>query len=161
MRRRGTFSGLLSGADEYGISHRPNPEGPPLHNMLEGGLAPFDIYTAPASWYTGYAELVGDTVWKMRSLRGKPDAKVRIYRAGPTAQLNPGDWVSLSRPYTDQHRDAMDPESYKTCWFTVRAKEVRWAGDDLMEWGYYGPPKKSLTGWSGCYKNSLYRASKS
>lgn len=154
-----TFSALLSGADEYGIGHRPNSDGPPLHDMLEGGLAPRDIYTAPANYYTGFPELVWDVLDAMRRLRGRPDGLVKIYRAGPTAALNSGDWVSLSRRYADQHRDSIDPTRYKTCAYThVAAKYVRWAGDDLMEWGYFGPTRQPPTGWNGCYKSKQYRA---
>lgn len=141
----------MDGADEYGMSHRPNDSGPPLHDMLEGGLAPADIYTAPPSWYTGYEDLVWETVSQMRRCRGKPDCRVSIYRAGPKRELNTGDWVSLSAAYARQHRDAMDPATYEACKFRVEAKDVRWAGDDLIEWGYFGPPKKTSAVF--CSKN--------
>lgn len=139
-------------ADEYGMSHRPPKDGPPLHDLMEGGLAPRDIYEAPASWYTGFPEIVSETSSQIRRCRGNPSCRVSIFRAGPTMELNPGDWVSLSREYAIQHRDSIDPQTYQSCKFRADAKYIRWAGDDLMEWGYFGPPVKAL-GAGFCSRN--------
>src|SRR5690606_25675909 len=40
---------------EYGGAHRPSEEGPPAHDMLEGGMAPDDIYGKDAPRYYGEA----------------------------------------------------------------------------------------------------------
>lgn len=141
----------MAGADEYAMSHRPNEEGPPLHDMMEGGVAPRDIYTAPASWYTGFPDLVWETSHQMQRCKGKPDCRISVYRAGPKRELNTGDWISLSGEYTRQHRDSIDPKTYESCKFRTEARHVRWAGDDLMEWGYFGPPLKTAAVF--CSKN--------
>ena len=142
----------------YGIEHRPSADGPPLYDLLEGGLAPRDIYQTPLSWYTGNPEWLGDVSSKIYATRGKPDAQVWVYRAGPTGELNPGDWIALSREYGHAHRDSIDPTTYKTCAFRVHARDVRWAGDDLMEWGYWGPPVTRP--WGLCAKSKRYHGPK-
>jgi hypothetical protein len=150
--------GIGANVSEYGMEHRPPADGAPLHDLLEGGQAPRDIYSTPFDWYTGFPEYLGETAEKIRRVRGQPDAPVSVYRAGPTHEFNPGDWVTLSPGYANEHRDSIDPTSYKTCKLArVPAKYVRWAGDDLMEWGYWGPKRTSLR-WESCERNrALYR----
>lgn len=150
--------GIGASVAEYGMDHRPPEDGAPLHDLLEGGMAPRDIYSTPLDWYTGFPQYMGEVASAIRKVRGDPEKYVKIYRAGPTDEFNPGDWVSLSLDYANEHRNSIDPGTYKTCTLThVPAKYVRWAGDDLMEWGYWGPPRKSLTGWTGCRKSAEYR----
>lgn len=125
--------------NNYGIDHRPSDEGAPLHDLTQA--VPADVYDRP-DWYTGFPELLGDTAAAIRRLRGNPDKSVRVFRAGPARELNPGDWVSLSKEYTKQHEAREGGGAYRTCVFSVQAKDVRFAGDDLMEWGYFGPKLK-------------------
>jgi hypothetical protein len=158
-RRRASCS-LDGNVADYGMAHRPPEDGPPLHDLLApGSPAPKDIYTASPSWYTGFPQYVWPVSDAMRGKRGKPDSLVHVFRAGPKAELNPGDWIALAPEYAKEHRDSIDPESYKVCGFKVPASTVRWAGDDLMEWGYWGPEKKGI--WGSCKKSSQYRGPKS
>lgn len=126
----------------YRIAHRPREEGPRLYDLTEGeeGLRP-DVYDHP-EWYG--AELKNkssrESIAALRMVKGKPDAKVTIYRSAPAGvEILPGDWVSLSKNYakesgyhpTDRKLDM--PVHSKI----VLAREVRFAGDDLNEFGYF------------------------
>lgn len=147
MRRSRSLRGS---PDEYGIAHRPAEDGAPLHDLTQD--VPADVYRHP-DWYTGFPEWLPEVMPKVRGARGRPSKAINVFRAGPTEELNNGDWISLSKSYTNAHRDREDPNSYKTCSFTVDAREVRFAGDDLMEWGYFGPARKA----TGCQKKRKSR----
>lgn len=127
----------LARAMEYGMAHRPDPEGAPGHDLSMGGeFVPEDIYDHP-EWYGGGPSTpdFDSTVKAIRDMRGNPDKEVTIHRAAPKAELNNGDWVSLSKGYAAWHvRDDND----KVHTFKVKAKDLRWPGDDLNEFGYFG-----------------------
>jgi hypothetical protein len=130
--------------EDYRMEHRPNSEGPQAHDLLSTDMAPRDIYDRP-DFYTGDPGSVGyrESVAALRKIRGKPDATVTIYRASPKNTLNEGDWVSFSKSYSKQHGMADDPSTdVPVHAFKVKAKDVRWAGDSLEEFGYY--PEKPL-----------------
>lgn len=122
-----------SDVSEYGMSHRPADDGPPAYDLTVEGewSAPPDIYDHP-DWYGGSPE----SARALKAIRGNAQASVTIYRAGPKPEFNTGDWVSLSRSYAVQ--ESMS-ESVGVWSATVPAKDVRWAGDSLDEFGYFGP----------------------
>jgi hypothetical protein len=133
---------------DYGGGHQPTEEGPPAYDLLAIDFAPDDIYDHP-QYYTGFTELVGDTMRVLRSVRGNPNAQLTIYRAAPkgVTGFDTGNWVTLSRQYALQHGYGGDDsfsddpaDDWPVYSATVPASTVRWAGDDLMEWGYFGPP---------------------
>jgi len=127
--------------EEYRGLHQPNPEGPPLHDLLHGGMMPDDVYTHP-HYYVG-TEAPQESIRQMRRARGNPDHTATVYRAAPrgVGHINHGDWVTLSAGYAAEH--AKHPDDPKQDWPTIKAqvpaRHVRYAGDDLNEWGYYGP----------------------
>jgi hypothetical protein len=130
--------------DDYRGRHQPWEEGPPLHDLHQGNMMPDDIYTHP-HYYTG-TKAPQESIRQMRQLRGKPDGVATIYRTVPRGveHINHGDWVTLSAGYAashDRHPDdpRQDPPTIKA---HVPARHVRYAGDDLNEWGYYGPSIK-------------------
>lgn len=142
------WSGWLKQAsvEDYGGGHQPS-EGPPAYNLLDesGDFSlPSDIYDKP-QWYTGFTEreYLDETMRALRACRGKPEAKVRIYRSLPEGHLSieRGNWISLSLSYAKGHGlDAEDPDKdWPVISAEVPAKYVRHAGDDLMEFGYWGP----------------------
>jgi len=133
---------------EYGIGHRPLSDGAPAHDLTEAYQE--DIYTHPQYWAAhnpperddleGYAQLL--------KARGKPDEPVHIFRAthhSAPHEINPGDWVTLSKTYAGKHAWASegteDPEArYVVHHAVVPAKHVRDAGTDYYrEQGYWGP----------------------
>lgn len=130
-------------AQDYWMGHRPTEDGPPAHDLLAGDMMPSDVYDRP-DFYTGFRHLLPETMRTLKAARGNPGATVTIYRAQRTGTgLNPGDWVTLSKGYaeTDLASDAEEEHGgreIKT--YRVPASTVRFAGDDLMEWGYYGEP---------------------
>lgn len=100
---------------------------------------PNDIYTHP-QFYTGDPDSIAfkETVRALRQAKGRPDALVTIYRAAPKAELNKGDWVTLSKQYAQQHGMADDPSlDVPVHSFKVRASDLVWSMDALEEFGYY------------------------
>lgn len=129
----------VANPDDYRMGHRPRPDGPRANDLLETDLAPRDIYEHP-EWYTGNpgSRAARESALALRRMRGKPDADVTIYRASPTAELNPGDWVTLSKTYAAQHGMADDPGAdVPVHAHKVKASDLRWAGDALEEFGYF------------------------
>src|SRR4051812_45592328 len=121
--------------EDYRIPHRPTPDGPPIYDLLQGDRIPSDVYTHP-QYYTGFIEF-RQAINAIKRVRGNPEGNVIIYRASPRAELNPGDWVTLSRKYAKQHGMADDPKNdVPVHKFTVKAKDLIWSMDDLMEFGY-------------------------
>jgi hypothetical protein len=76
----------------------------------------------------------------IQSMRGKPDATVTIYRAVPTnieqsaMQINPNDWVTISKDYAKYHGDSVLRGDYKIVSKEVKAKDIDTAGDSWLEW---------------------------
>ena len=127
----------------YRGSHRPNEDGPPAYNLLKGNLIPNDIYDHP-KWYSGDisrdGKVVQETMAVLKKVRGNPNSKITVYRSGPVRELNPGDWVTISKTYADSHGDGR----WESHSFEVAAKDIRWAMDDLSEWGFYPANEQPL-----------------
>jgi lysophospholipase L1-like esterase len=140
---------LLAG-DDYQMRHRPS-KGPRLYNLLEDDLLPADVYEKP-HFYTGYTEkaYLDETMRAIRAARGNPDALITVYRAAPKGAkaINEGDWITLSRSYAVGHsKHPKDPtQDMKIYKARVPASSIRFAGDDLMEYGYWGTPVKTTLG---------------
>ena len=141
--------------ETYGGGHRPLDSRPPLHDLLEGDTFPRDVYERLRDFVHG---LGNDSVNVVRAARGKPDMPVTVYRAVPpgTTEINTGDWIALSIEYARSHAAGKDIEYWsekRQMWVTRRraqdwpvlsatvpARDVRNGGNDLVEWGYFGPP---------------------
>jgi hypothetical protein len=137
-------------AADYQGSHLPSLDGPSLDNLLAtdsgGGMVTsadfydnmhFHKYGDPEMGYDDESEAA------IRAARGNPEALVTIYRAAPpgVTHINPGDWVTLSQTYAQQHainddNPANDWPVYST---RVRAGDIRWDGNDINEFGFGGP----------------------
>jgi hypothetical protein len=131
-------------ASGYGEGHMPSDEGPPAHDLLEDGegFAPPDILDNP-HYYTAFKSQLRSFWPTILKAQGKPGARIKVYRALPSQydEFNRGDWVTLSYGYAKDHADLgnVSGEDAHVIEATVPASTVRWAGDDLMEWGYFGP----------------------
>jgi len=137
---------LLENDDEdYRGSHRAPGRGwgAPLWDVT-GDIYPDDIYTLPiniAARYYGHSE-PGDIamISLIRKYKGKPTARVKIYRAVPNEsdinQINPGDWVTIYRPYAVQHGEGPLRGEYKILSASVTAQELFTDGNSIYEWGY-------------------------
>lgn len=133
--------------DDYHGRHRPTETGPRVHDIIEGGIVPDDVYDHP-EYYTGYSgRELRETMSQLRKVRGDPDAQVTIYRAAPDGvTINEGDWVTLSKTYAEGHAESQGNTDHPLVVheMQVPAASVRWAVDDLMEFGYYPSTKEKL-----------------
>jgi GNAT superfamily N-acetyltransferase len=127
--------------DDNRMAHQPDPEGTLAHELWREG--PPDVMTHP-EWYTGFPEYLRGFWPFLRLAQKRPTAILRIYRALPTAHttFREGDWVTLSREYAQEHLDGPLDGKGHILVAEVPADTLRFAGDDLMEWGYWGPSIK-------------------
>jgi hypothetical protein len=114
--------------------------GSPISDVSQPSEAsmPDDVYDHP-EWHAG-PERTGyrATVAALRRARGRPQALITIFRAVPEGkEILPGDWVSVARPFARGHAVAHPWEHWRIVSRRVPASEVRWAGTDLMEWGWF------------------------
>ena len=132
--------------EDWRMEHQPDPEGTPASDLTEGGFIPADFYEHP-EWYastdTGDPEADRATSQSLDAifrLRGHPNRFVTIYRSSPKGtRIGEGDWVSLSPTYarmSGKHPDdpSKDMPVHKK---TVHARDVRWDGNDVNEFGYF------------------------
>jgi hypothetical protein len=56
-------------------------------------------------------------------------------------QINPADWVSLSKDYAAKHGQSALEGNYKILSKKVKASELATTGDALSEWGWNPPTK--------------------
>lgn len=127
--------------EDYHGGHQPDSEGPPLHDVTQTGnyMDGVDVYERPQI-YTGFDHLLGPVLQAMNSSRGNPSNIVTIYRAAPVGtDIERGNWVTLSRAYAQGHMESVghEGEAWEVITKQVPAKDVLFAGDDLMEWGYW------------------------
>lgn len=123
---------------DYRMRHRPS-EGERAHELGAEWL-PADVFVHP-EWYTGFREMLPEFWPVLLSAQGKPRKTLRIYRAlpQPHATFREGDWVTLSLSYAKAHLESNVSEGGHIIAADVPASTLRFAGDDLMEWGYWGP----------------------
>lgn len=129
--------------DGYRMEHRPDDTGPNAASIAGGESddaewsMPSDVLQYPER-YTGASDMLDETVRQLRAVEGDPDGEVTIYRAAPPgAGIRPGDWVTMSRAYAEQHNESNVGDEGEITAITVPARDVKFAGDDLMEWGYW------------------------
>lgn len=148
--------------DDYRMQHRPADEeyGAPLHDLTYGGMYPDDVYTHPHYYSTG--EPYDDEAHAIaRRVRGKPDAKVKIYRALPAEHAHqgfrPGDWVTTSKEYARLHGSQTDPKhDWPVISTVVPAKHLWTEGNAIAEYGYTGPHKDMpMVSFKGGYHQEI------
>ena len=122
--------------------HRPLRDGARL-DALDAGF-PETVYQSPELYgLEGTPAARARLAQLLRSLRGRPDATVTIYRALPAdgeARIFEGDWVALDREYAEAHAAKISGEQsveMRVVELTVPAAAVRNGGNDLTEWGYW------------------------
>lgn len=157
----GENGGLDNSCSAYQGSHKPPSEsyGAPAHDLTR--MLPDDVYSPDAGRLYGHGDrwLDEQTASIVRSLQGRPDAPVRIYRAVPRSagdSIHPGDWVTVNPDYAKQHGESALEGDYKVVSRLVTAKDIFTNGDSIHEWGYR--PKESrafcATGAGGGIDNS-------
>lgn len=121
----------------YMMAHRPDENGPRAFNMEEGGVLN-GFYDSPSRFGVRASEAsYQESMDALNAIRSNPNADVTIYRAAPSSELNDGDWVTLSQTYAEQHQESDLNGSGEVHAFTVKAKDLRFAGDDINEFGYF------------------------
>jgi hypothetical protein len=134
-------------SEDYHMRHRPPEDGPLAHELWKGEYVPEDILQHP-EWYTGFREYIRGFWPSVRVAQKRPKTMLRIYRAlpKPHSTFREGDWVTLSRAYAQVHLDGPLGGEGHIIMADVPADTLRFAGDDLMEWGYWGPTIEATPG---------------
>lgn len=124
----------------HGPHEAPSDDGycKPITRLTEGFFGA-DVYDHPEY----YGSFDDETMKQLVAVRDDPSARVVVYRAVPAAhrELNPGDWVTLSREYAETHAFDLEGERMDgvVISHSVRATLVFTDGNDLSEYGYTGP----------------------
>jgi hypothetical protein len=128
--------------DYRGEHSAPDKEsGAPLYDVTLNGIYPDDFYSSDGARYYGDGYSSDFTVWnKIVYYHNRPSRRIRVFRSVPKGVkgINPGDWVTIYRPYADTHGKQIYGDRRK---FTViskvcRADEIFTNGDSFYEWGY-------------------------
>ena len=129
---------------EYRGSHRPpdNEYGATLDNPTN--IYPSDIYSPEGARLYGHGGLdkASDqrVVNLIKVMKGKPNAKITIYRAIPSnsksPKINKGDWVTIDKQYAIKHAQHIGLKNPTILSKTVRAKDLLTEGNSIYEWGY-------------------------
>jgi hypothetical protein len=100
------------------------------------------VYSPKAAQYyrTGYPTADRQAFDLARRVRGNPNAEVTMYRAVPKdpsiSNINPGDWVTLSKDYAKTHGESALMGNYKIISQKVKAKDLWTNADSIHEFGY-------------------------
>lgn len=145
---KGTEPEVRTDSPDYRISHQPTDVGPRAHDLTEdGGEGEWltdDVYKNPNRYSGADETVIKETMDQLEAARGNPDATVTVYRYGPEgSEFENGNWVSLSRTYAEQHGESNPTEGGVVQAIQVPASEVRFAGDDLAEFGWFPKDGKS------------------
>ncbi len=124
-------------SDSYRMSHRPPSSGTAMHEAHH--VYP-DIHEHPEYYLTKHdsqeRRVANETMRALTTTKGKPDASVTMYRAVPkhVTQIHPGDWVTPSRTYAQQH--AAGEGDFHVISGSAKAKHLLASGDHPPEFGY-------------------------
>ena len=141
-------------SDDYRVSHQPS-KGPSGDEIGTTDDFPKDILQHP-EWYTGYPKEATKFWPKIVAGSGNPDAKITIYRAMPKSAgstIEVGNWVTPSKTYAENH--AFGEEDWHVVAVEVPLRDINWAGDDLMEWGYWGSSTKPAAAEDDLLQSSM------
>ena len=120
--------------NDYGMSHRPSTDYGDGSNFEENMP---DVFEHP-EWYFRKSEAHNmESLRALRKVRGNPEGEITIYRATIGDTINEGDWISPSRKYAEMHNwHSLDGKG-NILELKVKAKDIRFAGDDINEFGYF------------------------
>lgn len=125
-------------SDSYRMQHRPPGAGVGMHQAHE--LYP-DIHEHPEYYLTTHdhqeRRVANQTISALKATKDQPDAQVTMYRAVPkhVVDIHPGDWVTPSRSYAEQH--AAGEGGMHVISGTAKARHLAPSGDHPPEFGYH------------------------
>lgn len=124
--------------DSYMMRHRPNEDGATADNISIGDIAmPESFYKKPQDFMNMNDVGMKESFNILLKIKNKPNASITIYRATTGNEINNGDWISLSKDYAKEHnRNSLDNKG-NIVKIQVKAKDIRFAGDDIREFGYF------------------------
>ena len=82
-----------------------------------------------------------DAIETLKKIEGKPDEKIKIYRATPSDEINDGDWVFLDKQHAEDWTKTpfgQQKIGFKVVEMETEAKNVEWTGKNL-EFAYREP----------------------
>ena len=142
----------------YRMQHRPagpdDDSGAPFHRAEEvmpdvtgpKGEQYYDHHAVAPGRRIPYSQSPSaESFRQMRAAKDNPDAPVKIYRAVPKVEhgIKPGDWVTPSRKYAEQHaRQETADKDWPVVEGSAKASELWGHGDDVNEWGYHPQDKR-------------------
>lgn len=135
--------------DYRGIHEAPGRDyGAPMHDLST--MYPDDIYGPDGMrLYGAHHDRCDSISWRIIvAARGKPDYRVKIYRAVPIGtgpRINRGDWVTPCRAYAEDHGEAWLRDGYEIISATARAADLFTEANSLHEWGYDPVPARVAT----------------
>jgi hypothetical protein len=123
----------ISQVDDYAGLHRPpmKGSGAPLHDLTGGGdFYPDDVYSANGLRYYGTGDdRVDREVWNLAmQVKGKPDAKVKMYRAVPYEKTNAEKIAELEKQKAAFMKRGKVPDNSG---FTNGSKWYEWASGEI------------------------------
>ena len=132
------YDEISENEDDYRGSHRaPNRDNDPMYD-LENTFGD-DVYTPNCVRYFGHGGGSDDafSCSVIRMAKGKPDQKIKIYRAVPKGieTINAGDWVTISPKYAKSHGSSY-LDGFKVISMVVTAKDLFSDGNSIHEWGF-------------------------
>lgn len=133
-----------SSIDRGGLHSPPGPDsGAPAWDLSYRGFYPEDVYGPNGLRYygTGDDRMDAEAYRIIRRVEGKPNAKIRIYRAveddGTNRKILTGDWVTPVKGYAKKHGEAHIPGKFKIVSKSVAARDIWTNGDSWIEYGYH------------------------
>lgn len=127
----------------YKMFHRPNEDGATGDDITKGDVSfPKDFYDKPQNYGNMNDKTFKESFEALKSIKGNPDKEITIYRATTGDTINDGDWITLSKEYANIHNQSNLNGQGKILELKVKASEIRFAGDDINEFGYFPKKKK-------------------
>jgi hypothetical protein len=142
---------------DYFMTHRPSEDYGNASNF-EANMA--DVFEHP-EWYMDMTEPYNrESLAALRKVRNNPDAEIKIYRATPGNKINPGDWITPSKKYAEEHNYRQFDGKANILEMKVKAKDILFAGDDINEFGYF-PQNKKYSKENGSWQDFVEKSFKS
>ena len=124
--------------DDYGMYHRPSTEYGDASNFEENMP---DVFEHPEWYFYGSdarsKKAYTESFNALKKVRNNPEGEITIYRATIGDTINEGDWVTPSKTYAEWHNESQFNGEANILELKVKAKDIRFAGDDLNEFGYF------------------------